>query len=119
MALISRARGGGHRVAALTAAFAILVQAVLFGWHHHAIPLRPQAALAVAILAAPTSPVMPAEDDHDCQICFTLGHHGAVPVGFFAPSPPDHAPLHQPRLAALGAPLAPYFFFQSRAPPVA
>ena len=84
MALISRARGGGHRVAALTAAFAILVQAVLFGWHHHAIPLRPQAALAVAILAAPTSPVMPAEDDHDCQICFTLGHHGAVPVGFFA-----------------------------------
>jgi hypothetical protein len=119
MALISRARGGGRRVAALTAAFAILVQAVLFGWHHHAIALRPQAALAVAILAAPTSPAMPAGDDHDCQICFTLGHHGAVPVALFAPSPPNHAPLHQHRLAALDAPLEPYFFFRSRAPPMA
>jgi hypothetical protein len=119
MALISRARGGGRGAAALTAAFAILVQAVLFGWHHHAIALRPQADLAVAILAAPTSPAMPAGDDHDCQICFTLGHHGAVPVALFAPSPPNHAPLHQHRLAALDAPLEPYFFFRSRAPPMA
>jgi hypothetical protein len=29
------------------------------------------------------------------------------------------APLQQIRLATLDAPLAPYFFFQSRAPPVA
>jgi hypothetical protein len=62
---------------------------------------------------------MPAADDHDCQICFTLGRHGAIPVESFSPSPPELMPLHQPRLAAAAAPLAPYFFFQSRAPPVA
>jgi len=119
MVLIGRARGIGHRVALLTGAFAILVQAVLFGWHHHASPFRPQPALGVTILAAPASPAMPAADDHDCQICFTLGHHGAIPVALFSPSTPELVPLHQPRLAGLDAPLAPYFFFQSRAPPVA
>ena len=75
--------------------------------------------LGVIILATPTSPALPAADDHDCQICFALGHHGAVPVEFFAPSPPDQARLHQLRLMAVDAPLAPYFSFQSRAPPVA
>jgi hypothetical protein len=119
MVLIGRARELGRRVAALTGAFAILVQAVLFGWHHHAIPFRQHAAFGVTILAPPTSPAMPAADDHDCQICFALGHHGAVPVDFFAPSPPDQARLHQPRLMAVDAPLARYFFFRSRAPPVA
>jgi len=119
MVLIGRARKIGRRVAALTGAFAILVQAVLFGWHHHEIPFRQHAAFGVTILAPPTSPAMPAADDHDCQICFALGHHGALTVDFFAPSLPELRPPHQIRLAALDAPLAPYFFFQSRAPPVA
>src|SRR5580704_6115345 len=105
MVLIGRARDIGRRVAALTGAFAILVQAVLFGWHHHAIPFRQHASFGVTLLATPTSPAMPAADDHDCQICLTLSHHGAVPVDFFAPSLPQLAPLHQPRLAALDAPL--------------
>src|ERR1700745_448375 len=111
MVLIGRARG-----AAPTGAFAILVQAVLFGWHHHSIPFWPPPS-GVIILAPRPSPSMPAADDHDCQICFALGHHGAVPVDFFAPSPPDQARLHQPRLTAVAAPLARYFFCPSRAPP--
>jgi hypothetical protein len=118
MVLIGRARGIGRRVAALTGAFAMLVQAVLFGWHHHETPFRQHAASGL-ILATPTSPAMPVADHHDCQICFALGHHGAVPVDFFAPSLPDQTRLHQPRLMALDAPLARYFFFRSRAPPVA
>lgn len=116
MVLIGRARGIGRRVAALTGAFAILVQAVLFGWHHHEIPFRQHAAFGL-ILATPTSPAMPAADHHDCQICFALGHHGAVPVDFFAPSLPEPMPPHHTRLAAVDAPLARYFFFHSRAPP--
>jgi hypothetical protein len=119
MVLIGRAQEVGRRAAALTGAFAILVQAVLFGWHHHAILFRQHVALGVIILAPPSSPAMPAADEHDCQICFALGHHGAVPVNFFAPSPPDQAGLHQPRLSSVDAPIAPYFSFQSRAPPVA
>jgi hypothetical protein len=119
MVLIGRARGIWRRIAALTGALAILFQAILFAWHHHAFPFHPQAASAVAILERPSPPAMPAADHHDCSICFTLSHHGAVPVDFFAPSPPVLAPLHQIRLATLDAPLSPYFFFQSRAPPQA
>lgn len=119
MVLIARSRARWRRIAALTGAFAVLVQAVLFGWHHHPIPFRQYAAFGVTILATPISPATPAADDHDCQICFTLGHHGVVPVDFFAPRLPELVPLHHTRLAAVDAPLAPYFFFQSRAPPPA
>ena len=119
MVLIGRARVIWRQIAALTGALAILAQAMLFAWHHHAFAFHPQAASAVVIRVTPIPPAMPAADDRDCQICFTLCHHGAVPVDFFAPSPPVLAPLHQIRLATLDAPLAPYFFFQSRAPPVA
>ena len=87
MLLIGRARGIWHQIAALTGALAILAQVVLFAWHHHASSFHLQAASA-ATLATPTSPDMPAADDHGCQICFTLSHHGAVPVDFFAPKPP-------------------------------
>src|SRR5690242_1220867 len=120
MVLIGRARGRWRRVAALTGAFAILVQAVLFGWHHHAIPFgRQHAASGVIILAAPISPGMAGADDHDCQICFALSHQGAVPVDFFAPSPPEQTPPPRTRLPAVGLLAARYFLFQSRAPPVA
>jgi hypothetical protein len=116
---IGQARRRQRRAVALAAILAILVQAVLFAWHHHPSPFHLRAAAAVTILAVPISPAVPAVEDHDCQICFTLSHHGAVPVNFFAPSPPGLAPSHHTRLAALDAPRAPYFFFQSRAPPAA
>ena len=119
MVLIGRARVIWRQIAALTGALAILVQAILFAWHHHASPLLPQAARAVTILATPTSPAMPAANDHDCQICYTLSHHGAVPVDFFAPSLPVLSPRYHIRIATRDAALARYFFFQSRAPPVA
>lgn len=114
-----RARRMQRRAGALAGVLAILFQAVLFAWHHHAPPFHPRAASTVTILATPTSPVVPAVDEHDCQICFTLSHNGTVPVEFFAPSPPEQAPSHQTRLARLDAPLGPYFSFQSRAPPMA
>jgi|SRR5690242_7271881 hypothetical protein len=119
MVLIGRARVIWRQIAALTGALAILLQAILFAWHHHAFAFHPQAASAVALLATPTPPATPAADDRDCQICFTLCHHGAVPVDFFAPSAPVLPSLHQIRPATLDAPLAPYFAFQSRAPPAA
>jgi hypothetical protein len=120
MRLIGGIRGTWRRGAALAGAFAILVQAILFGWHHHAFPFPPPVASAVTVVPTSPVPAAPAAEDHDCQICFTLSHHhGAVPVDFFAPSEPEPAPLHLSGRAVLDAPLAPYFFFQSRAPPVA
>jgi hypothetical protein len=108
-----------RRGAALVGIVAMLFQAILVAWHHHAPPFHSRAASAATTLAAPISPVMPASADHDCEICFTLSHHGAVPVDFFAAKPPEETPLHQTRIAAVDATLAPYLLFRSRAPPPA
>ena len=103
----------------LVGAFAILFQAVLFGWHHHPASFHVWSPGAVTTLAAPTGPVMPALADHDCEICFAVSHHGAVPVNFSAAKPPENAPLAQTRIAAVEVPLTPYSLFRSRAPPAA
>jgi hypothetical protein len=58
-----------HRVGALVGTFAILLQAVLFAWHHHPASLHVWFPRTVTTLVAPTAPVMPALADHDCEIC--------------------------------------------------
>jgi hypothetical protein len=112
-----RARQRRRRAGALVGTFAILLQAVLFAWHNH--PASFRSAGAATTLAAPTSPVMPALADHDCEICFALSHHGAVPIDLFVANPPVHAPLTRSRLAAVDTSPAPYILFRSRAPPLA
>ena len=62
-------------------------------------------------LAAPASPAMPAAADHDCQICFALGHHGAVPVHLFAATPPEQARLPSAPTGGGRRPLPPLFLF--------
>jgi hypothetical protein len=116
---LGRARQRRRRAYALVGTFAILFQAVLSAWHHHPASLHVQSAGAAATLAAPTSPAMPALADHDCEICFALSHHGAVPVDLFLANRPLHAPLPQSRLAAVDTSPAPYILFRSRAPPLA
>lgn len=115
MVLIGRARGVGRQVAALTGALAILVQAVLFAWHQHALPYVSRGAPVVA--AAATGSATPVLADHDCPICFAVAHHGAVPVELFVPSPPNERALQQRPPATLGNLCAPYLLFRSRAPP--
>jgi hypothetical protein len=114
-----RARQRRRRAGALVGTFAILLQAVLFAWHHHAASFHVRAAGAVPALVAPTAPVVPALADHDCDICFALSHHGAVPVDILVANPPEPAPLRRSRLAAVETSPAPYILFQSRAPPLA
>ena len=107
-----------RRGTALLAVFAILLQAVLFAWHHHPFALSSRGAPAV--LAAPaTGDTAPVLADDDCPICFALSHHSAAPVDFPAapPPPPDHASLPQATVEAILAPVASYFLFRSRAPP--
>jgi hypothetical protein len=116
---LGRARQRRRRGCALVGTFAILLQAVLFAWHHHAASFHLRSAGAVTTVVAPAAPVMPALADHDCEICFALNHHGAVPVDLFLATPPEHAPLLRSRLAAVETSPAPYILFQSRAPPLA
>ena len=114
-----RARQRRRRGGALVGAFAILLQAVLFAWHNHPASFRVRSTGAVTTLEAPTSPVMPALADHDCEICFALSHHSAVPANLFVANPPEHTPLGGSRLVAVDSSPVPYILFQSRAPPVA
>jgi hypothetical protein len=62
---------------------------------------------------------MPTLADHDCEICFALSHHGAVPVDLFLANRPLHAPPPRSRLAAVDTSPARYILFRSRAPPLA
>jgi hypothetical protein len=62
---------------------------------------------------------MPALADDDCEICFAVSHHGAVPVDFYAAKLPENSPLPQTRIAAVEVPPTPYSLFRSRAPPAA
>jgi hypothetical protein len=116
---LGRARQRRRRSCALVGTFAILLQAVLFAWHHHTASFHVRPAGAVTTLAASTSPATPALADHDCEICFAISHHGAVPVNLLVAKPPEHAPLHRSRLAAVDPSPAPYILFQPRAPPLA
>jgi hypothetical protein len=116
---LGRARQRRRRSGALVGTFAILLQAVLCGWHHHPASFHVRAAGASTTLAAPISPATPALADHDCEICFAISHHGAVPVNVLVAKPPEHAPLHRSRLAAVDTSPVPYILFQSRAPPIA
>ena len=102
------------RGAALLAIFAILLQAALFGWHHHPFPLSSRGAPTVLV---PTDPSTPVLMDDDCQICFALSHHSVAPVDFVAPPPPVRGSLPLTAVKAVLAPVAAFLLFRSRAPP--
>ena len=108
----------GHdrqRRVALLGVLAILIQALLFGWHHHALGL-PSGGEPSLAAASGTSPQPTAAED-DCQICAALHHLSAVPADFIALLLPVAA-----RTAAGPSPLliapGPYRAPRARAPPV-
>jgi hypothetical protein len=106
-----------RRAGALVGIFAILFQAAVLASHHHGLPFHSRAASGVTILTAPSSPVIPSRAEHECEICLTLGHQGAVPIEFFWARPPEDARPHRTGIARVDAPLAPYLLFRPRAPP--
>jgi len=103
-----------RRGAAFLGIFAILIQAALFGWHHHPLPLSARGAPTIVAPVGPSTPVL---TDDDCQICFALSHHGAATVDFVAAPPPGHTSSSPAAVEAVFAPAAPYLLFRSRAPP--
>jgi hypothetical protein len=98
-----------QRGVALFGVYAILFQALLFGWHHHPLlGVSHNAAPVVGLAkAAPDSPVT-AEDG--CEICAALHHLSAAPGEFFATMTPGAAapllplPSLYSRRPAIGSP---------------
>jgi hypothetical protein len=105
-----------RRRTVLLGIFAILFQAMLCAWHHHAHPFTLRSAPAAVALAADDDEV-PVSADDNCQFCFAISHHSAAPVDFFAPAPPGHSLAQEAQATPVICPLAPYLLFRSRAPP--
>jgi hypothetical protein len=100
---------------ALMAIFAILFQAILFGWHHHELVLTGHLPSPVIENHAGTPQAL--DDEDGCEICQVLHHLFAAPVDVTAPRPP-HAPAAD-RIAGEAAPTAHSLVlaFRARAPP--
>ena len=107
------ASGGG----VLLAVFAVLFQAILFGWHHHD-PVG-GGRLPATVLANPASPPQALDDEDGCEICQVLHHLFAAPATFVSPPPPRTLRADRiagrPVFAVRSRPLA----FHARAPPLA
>ena len=110
-------RSRSRRAAARLGVFAILFQAILFGWHHHDLMFAGRLP-APAVHNSATQPQ--AGDDEDrCEICSVLHHLTAAPVELFAaPLPPPVAALTQFGNAVAIA-KARALAFRARAPPLA
>ena len=98
--------------------FAILFQAILFGWHHHDVVFA--GSLPAPVVQNNAPPIQPALDDEDgCEICSVLHHLTAAPVEFAAaPMPPPITVILRLGDAASVA-QASALAFRARAPPLA
>jgi hypothetical protein len=103
------------RAIAVLGIFAILFQATLSAWHHHALIFSSRTAGVAA--SAPTNEEAPNAADQHCQICFSLGHHGAVPVDWFAAALSVAYPRPPIPAVYVACPLPAHFLFHARAPP--
>jgi hypothetical protein len=102
----------------ILAVFAVLFQATLFACHHHSLTFSSRHVSAATVVAA-TDFQLPAAIDHDCEICFVIGHqHGAVPIDLSAATLPQHPPLGHRRIEAVATFNAAHLLFYSRAPPL-
>ena len=71
------------RHTALLGVVAVLFQGVLFGWHHHPLPL-PQSGAPAAVVAAVPLPSPTSIDEERCEICAALHHFSAAPLALAA-----------------------------------
>ena len=71
-------RRPARRRVALLGCLAILLQAILFGWHHHELAL-PSHGAPPAAYAEGGTPLSPATAEDDCDICQALHHLRAAP----------------------------------------
>jgi hypothetical protein len=100
----------------LIAICAMLIQALVFAWHHHDLRLLGHAAPGLASLSGGHAGGLAADDD--CPICQTIHHQTAAPPAFAAlPMPAAGGPADL-RFDRAAAARRAYLLFSSRAPPL-
>ena len=111
-------RRPARRRVALLGCLAILLQAILFGWHHHELAL-PSHGAPPAVYAEGSTPLSPATAEDDCDICQAL-HHLRTAPGEVAALPPPADAVGASALSELVLPGRDSDrAFQARAPPQA
>ncbi len=95
--------------------FAVLFQALLFGWHHHDLAFAGR--LVTPVVANPAAPPQAVDDEDGCEICQVLHHLTAAPPDLVAASTPR--PIAAAAIACDPAfcARAPALLFYARAPP--
>ena len=75
-----------RRRAAGLGLFAVLFQAILFGWHHH--DLIAPGHLPAPVIENPAASPQIADDEDGCEICQVLHHLHAAPIDVLGAPPP-------------------------------
>jgi hypothetical protein len=107
---------GARRRVALLGVVAILLQAILFGWHHHAVALASHGAQS-DVHANGVVPFSPATAADDCDICQTLHHLTGAPGEFAVLLLPAAVVVVGHRSAIVLVDRAAQQGFRARAPP--
>jgi|SRR5580658_9496456 hypothetical protein len=113
---MSRTRSPMHSLATRLGVFAVLFQAILFGWHHHDLDFAGR--LPVPVAENPAAAPQIADDEDGCEICQVLHHLTAATVEFAAAPPPLALCIAQIAGNADRIPLTPALAFRARAPPL-
>jgi hypothetical protein len=104
-----------RQLAARLGLFAVLFQAVLFGWHHH--ELNFAGRLPAPIVENQSTTPQLADDEDGCEICQVLHHLTAAPVDVVAALPPIPVTAVPPPSEAAFIARSLELAFQARAPP--
>jgi hypothetical protein len=113
---MSRRNGIARGSALRLGLFAVLFQAILFGWHHHDPVIAGHRTSPV--IGNPTAPPQPIDDEDGCDICQTLHHLTAAPAGLDAAPPPLAVVATAITSDAASCAAAPALAFYARAPPL-
>lgn len=106
-----------RRRIALIGVAAILFQAILFGWHHHALALGRSGPAAT--LSNASQPLPPASAEDSCEVCSILHHQNAAPLAFVTSAIPSSIEPAIVRRGPAPAAQAAKSGFHARAPPLA
>jgi hypothetical protein len=113
---MSRRNSAARWSAARLGLFAVLFQAILFGWHHHDLVFAGR--LTAPVVANPTAPPQAADDEDCCEICQVLHHLTAAPADLAAAPPPVAIAIAEIACDTAFCARAPALAFHARAPPL-
>lgn len=77
-------QASARRRVALLGILAVLFQAILFGWHHHSVPIASHGSQAIAVAANSAVPLSSTDAEDGCDICAALHHLSASLIEFIS-----------------------------------